>query len=214
MTKTLNIILIILGSCSLFCSFSYSDDSLYHFFLERYNYGLRIERLLIEKYPELIKRTENKLIIILENGNKKEYEDDDNGYWSRYTIIDYFDDINYILLRWHAYGDSGSYILLDRKNGKEIEGICDIPIFSKNKDKFIAISKDLQGYHANEINIYNLKSKLLEYCLVPKEWGPIHAEWINETEIKIIKKYGYFLDNEKEEVSFLKFINGNWVMKE
>lgn len=85
-------------------------------------------------------------------------------------------------------------------------------VFKKN-DKFIAISKDLKGYHANEIQIFNLNNKL-EYNINPKEWGPIHVEWANENKIKVIRKYGLTHSSGKKDVFYLNYVDGNWTMNE
>ena len=210
-TKRMLLTSVILGSCLV--SSILQADTLNRFFQQRYEYGQRIEKLLIEKYPKLIKRSGNRLVLRLANRQKAEYVDDEDGYWNRYTLIDYLEDIDAFLLRWHGFVDNGSYELLLRKNGKAIAGICEVPIFSTNKSKFVAISKDLEFYHTNQIQIFSIENGL-EYQFGSKEWGPVGAEWLSDDKISITKKTGPTVGGAKEETVLLNYRNQTWRLQD
>ena len=159
-----------------------SGNDIYHFTVTRYEFACRIEKLIIEKFPGHFEKSNDTLRIRLNNGKEKMYESGTLGYWCPTTIIDYLPDRELVLLRWQATGDDGAYILLDRKTGREIDGLSGIAVFSPHKKRFCTLSAG-ESYFSNEVSIYTLQpsdsAQLPEFTVKP-EWMPVSVRWMNE----------------------------------
>lgn len=178
----------------------YGND-LHTFVMTRYDYAKNVDSLLIATHDTIFHRNNSKkLEIKLIDKESKSYESEP-GLWNPYTIVKYYPDLEYVLIRWHEHVHDGGYILLDRYTGQKTAGLNGIPLFSPDKKRFAIISAG-NIWFSNEISVYKLPPcdtvQFPEYNTEP-EWAPLKAEWISNGRIRIIGKADAY---SKEEMVF------------
>ncbi len=193
------------------CSTAFFEyDDMYNLVKIRYEFAKRLEALIIEKYPDRFRRERDTLSVSLLNGKARTHVDSDDGFWCPYTVIEYRAELEYVVLRWHAWGDDGAFTLLDRKTGQETNGLQGIPILSPDRKRFCAISVG-SCYSRNEISIYGLppadEMQFPEYRLDP-DWAPVQAEWMDNDKIKIVGKPS--TASNEEHISILTHKDKGW----
>jgi hypothetical protein len=139
---------------------------------------------------EGISNMRNNIELYFENGKSKKYRNivsDDETENVTYTYYGLVKPINSYLILVNYY-ETGSYLLVNAKNGKEFK-IWNKPLISPDKKRIITFA-DFLGYDEmpNGIqllsvdNNYNIKQ---DWEYRTEEWKPIKLSWINDSSLLI-----------------------------
>lgn len=149
------------------------------------------DREQIKKFPTLVKRENDTLILALDGSKEKRLKDGpgprNKNVWVYYVFKDYFPLVGYFLIQY-IYNEGGAYLLFNRKNGS-MTRLEDIPIFSPDKNYFITVSI-CDAYCDRGLRIWKISETGLEqdWSMVPDEyWAYGKAEWTGKHLIKITK---------------------------
>jgi hypothetical protein len=152
-----------------------------------------IEKKLILTYKGLVFRSQNKLILKLDNGMKKYFYNKSTNQELVYYLDRFYPDINYYLIHYKGW-ETGGFYLVNKANGV-ITDVPNRPILSPEKNNFIVFNVDLDSeYTPNVIKLYDLKNncKVLyqDYFLKSQQNEnqikvPIEISWLSEKEIVI-----------------------------
>ncbi|MDH5721679.1 MAG: SH3 domain-containing protein [Spirochaetia bacterium] len=171
---------------------SYNEKNSFHrdvdckHIMNSYNCAKIIESKLLKKYKNKVTRNDDKLIINIKNSNNLVYKNinTDSVNVKLYSFINYYEKINYFLIAVHYY-EGGRLYFINGNNGNNIS-IHNIPVFSKNHDKFVVTNIDIEiGYSPNIIQIFQLMQngnykKQFEH---KSKWGVMNPEWLNDNHI-------------------------------
>ncbi len=164
------------------------------------------EQLLIKKYPLVVSRIEDVLLVSTQKGNQVELKNDS---W-HYHAIGFIEQANLVLVRIQ-YWEGNSHLLVDTEYGykKEIYGF---PTFNKNYTQFATTDYDLEAsYNPNILGIYKkYASWKLEYFISPDSWGSDTPEWVDDNNLIFTKvSLSNNFENKREKYMLTKRV-GNW----
>ncbi len=180
----------------------------------------KVELAFLKHYNDLVtKEKEHTLILKLQNGKTKSYQDvlsDSYETAISYNFVGYLDSLNYYVIRLQYY-EGGGFMLVDQKDGQEYP-ISDFPVLSPNGNAFVCAHADVAaGYDPNSLQIWHISSgkPLLSYELNPKDWGPSKVNWLGNERIKVIRVS--FDQNALKEIFLapmeLNNVGGRWKLK-
>jgi hypothetical protein len=184
----------------------------------RYQFAQCNEKEMIKKYPNIIERDGDRLIVHLTNGRTKEFADSnkDNDQALAYSFVDYYEIPGYIHLELQFW-EGGSNYLVNIANG-EIEEIMGIPVFSPEYSRVAAYQCcDVLGFYPSVFKIYKVsKSGLVGEMSEAPSIEPSDLKWVSETKLEFnkniidVKKGDYLKEKTPGE---LIYQNGQWVLK-
>ena len=168
------------------------------------------EQLLIKKYPLVVSRTGDVLIISTHKGNQVELKNDSWHYYA----IGFIEQANLLLVRIQ-YWEGNSHLIVDTEYGykKEIYGF---PTFNKDYTQFATSDYDLEAnYNPNILGIYKKHASWkLEYFISPDSWGSDSPEWIDDNNLTFTKvSFSSKIFEYKKEKYILTKRDGNWWLK-
>jgi hypothetical protein len=131
-------------------------------------------------------------------GQNKEFCDVlDNGDGSRkYVFVDFYENLGYILKSYNYEGSHG--LLVNQVTGKQ-DVLFGLPVFSSNKDYFIAHSVDIgQGGGFNPTGFQLWKKDGNGYTMefqAKTKWAMLNPTWVSDTAVHFVgveNKFDYF----------------------
>lgn len=150
---------------------------------------------------DLVKKIGKQLILKLDNGEEKILEDilaQENditeGYVTKFTFDKLYKDINVYGIKVDYY-EGGSYLLISKKNGEEINVLKKL-VISPNMERIATYNLDLEtGDNGNGFEVIKLENdhfiteiKFNPLELTPQEiWGVSKITWLNNSELEIEK---------------------------
>jgi len=147
--------------------------------------------------------TEDKVILKLEDGKEKVYQNNHAEGWGNYVIynyVDYIKEINCYEISAMNYDGGNMYLLVNKSSGEEIWLPGKEMILSPNKEKIVSYNADYIGDSYNGFVIVKLEDNHFQKELeINSTWFPLAANWVNDTEIEItkidtIKDFDYFFN--------------------
>lgn len=208
-------ILVLLATLSA-CSQRVTDlDSLCRGLDNSYDCAKKIEEYQLPFFKDIVKRTDDKLIlktdnnsdVILENTDKEE-----DGVW--YSFRDYFKGINSYLVTVNYY-EGGEYYLVNKKSGGKIliPGLIKI---SPDGKRLVSYNVDLEAqYSGNKFVIYRVTDTgyVKEMDTDLSNWGPSDAKWINNNQLEFEKSE--LKDSGTTVTGKVVYVyDGNWKIRE
>lgn len=158
-----------------------------------------VEKTILKRFENHCKRNELGIKIRLKNGTWFQISDT-NQETDRvllHSLFFYFEKLGFYLVYVQRY-EGFFYELISEENGQSYK-IDGIPIFSKNGEYALVISKDLiSNYNPNSLEIINFNSKGVSSLFKKQvEWGPSNPKWVDNRTV-LIDKVHYQLDKDRE----------------
>ena len=168
-----------------------SKDSISKLYNNSYRGAIELEKLLIQRNHNIVRKDSLGLHIKLNSGKWKLLKLNPSFEELDLVFENYFQDYEYFLIRTQ-WGEGSGNKLINAKTGRETN-IIGGPIFSKNGKYVISINKSLiASYSHNGFELFKIKKdslrKLGDYY--PKQWGPYSAKWIDDNEV-ILRNEGF-----------------------
>lgn len=154
----------------------------------------KIQSYLADKFGNYFYSTDTTLVLRLVDGNTISFAKWDDGKDEGYNFENYFDNIDYYLLRVQ-WGEGNCWMLVNRKNGfkKYINGV---PYISIDNKEIISINSDMEaGYSFNGLELYTILADSLKTEFSKKtQWGPTDVKWISENKF-LLKRELFHIDS-------------------
>ncbi len=164
------------------------------------------EQVLLEKYPDLFKRSGGVLSVQLKNNQLQVFADaeDTENYGANailYAVTQYYPEIGYVLIVKQYYEGADNY-LFSLKVGK-LFPILSFPVISPSLKKLASGYCD-EGNSECGIQIFRVNDDKIEVELSATEekWGAENIQWLSDSEFEFTKRA---LD-EKDQYVFSKVV--------
>ncbi|MFA6056209.1 MAG: hypothetical protein WC769_12640 [Thermodesulfovibrionales bacterium] len=136
------------------------------------------------------KLDDKKVILKLDDGKEKVYENNYTEGWATFMVYDfigYNKDINSYEISLSNYDGGMTYLLVNKSSGDEIYLPGEI-IISPNKEKIFSYVASESADMNNGFAIVNLKDSHFQKELeINLNWFPVAANWASDTELEITK---------------------------
>lgn len=152
------------------------------------------ENLLINKYPKLVKRNQDLLILFAQNGKHIQFKNN-NSYGedsAKYTFEKYIPQINCSVTYYRGW-EWGGYYIINHNTGQKLYSHS-LPVISPRAIRFV-FPDEFNSYEdiRPSVIIYKNTKKVFikefEYYF-EDNWSPSQFRWLNDNEFKFIKEYG------------------------
>jgi hypothetical protein len=159
-----------------------------------HNRAIEIQTYLIDHFGDKFYITDTSLVLNLSNGNTLSFANWDSEQDEGYTFENYFEEIDYYLLRVQ-WSEGNCWMLINRKNGFK-RYIGGLPHISTDSKHILSINTDLEaGYSFNGLELYSIAADSLQKEFSKETvWGPIDVKWINEKQF-LLKREHFQVDS-------------------
>lgn len=186
-----------------------------------YECAQAIERHQLQKseYALVANRMRTSLRLQLRNGRSVVLKDfqkrGDEASVVKYSFRGYVRDIGYFLIHRQFY-EGEDYLIIQDTTGRRYE-LQGVPVISPDKRRLVTASNGINGgYNANAIQIWRLSRQgmVLEQTIMPNDWGPSNAEWIDNLTLRVVKNLPVSGDGEARQGAVTLRFDRRWHIEE